>query len=73
MEEKKQIVEAKFKEAMETAQKLLKEIGEMRMVDLSQISPEEQGEAVKLAKELDERTAYILRGLLIPFGGVLFL
>ena len=73
MEEKKQTVEAKFKEAMETAQKLLKEIGEMRMVDLSQISPEEQGEAVKLAKELDERTAYILRGLLIPFGGVLFL
>ena len=73
MEEKKQIVEAKFKEAMETAQKLLKEIGEMRMVDLSQISPEEQGEAVKLAKEIDERTAYILRGLLIPFGGVLFL
>lgn len=73
MEEKKQIVEAKFKEAMETAQKLLKEIGEMRMLDLSQISPEEQGEAVKLAKELDERTAYILRGLLIPFGGVLFL
>ena len=73
MEEKKQIVEAKFKEAMETAQKLLKEIGEMRMIDLSQISPEEQGEAVKLAKELDERTAYILRGLLIPFGGVLFL
>lgn len=73
MEEKKQIVEAKFKEAMETAQKLLKEIGEMRMVDLSQISPEEQGEAVKLAKEVDERTAYILRGLLIPFGGVLFL
>ena len=73
MEEKKQIVEAKFKEAMETAQKLLKEIGEMRMLDLSQISPEEQGEAVKLAKEVDERTAYILRGLLIPFGGVLFL
>ena len=73
MEEKKQIVEAKFKEAIETAQKLLKEIGEMRMVDLSQISPEEQGEAVKLAKEVDERTAYILRGLLIPFGGVLFL
>lgn len=73
MEEKKQTVEAKFKEAMETAQKLLKEIGEMRMVDLSQISPEEQGEAVKLAKEVDERTAYILRGLLIPFGGVLFL
>ena len=73
MEEKKQIVEAKFKEAMETAQKLLKEIGEMRMVDLSQISPEEQGEAVKLVKEVDERTAYILRGLLIPFGGVLFL
>lgn len=73
MEEKKQTVEAKFKEAMETAQKLLKEIGEMRMVDLSQISPEEQGEAVKLAKEIDERTAYILRGLLIPFGGVLFL
>ena len=73
MEEKKQIVEAKFKEAMETAQKLLKEIGEMRMLDLSQISSEEQGEAVKLAKELDERTAYILRGLLIPFGGVLFL
>lgn len=73
MEEKKQTVEAKFKEAMETAQKLLKEIGEMRMIDLSQISPEEQGEAVKLAKEVDERTAYILRGLLIPFGGVLFL
>ena len=73
MEEKKQIVEAKFKEAMETAQKLLKEIGEMRMLDLSQISPEEQEEAVKLAKEVDERTAYILRGLLIPFGGVLFL
>ena len=73
MEEKKQIVEAKFKEAMETAQKLLKEIGEMRTLDLSQISPEEQGEAVKLAKEVDERTAYILRGLLIPFGGVLFL
>lgn len=73
MEEKKQIVEAKFKEAMETAQKLLKEIGEMRALDLSQINPEEQEAAVKLAREVDERTAYLLRGLLIPFGGVLFL
>lgn len=73
MEEKKQIVEAKFKEAMETAQKLLKEIGEMRALDLSQISPKEQEEAIKLAREVDERTAYLLRGLLIPFGGVLFL
>ena len=73
MEEKKQMVEAKFKEAMETAQKLLKEIGEMRALDLSQISPKEQEEAIKLAREVDERTAYLLRGLLIPFGGVLFL
>jgi hypothetical protein len=26
-----------------------------------------------LAQELDERTRYLLKGLLIPYGGVLFL
>ena len=48
----------------------------MRNVDFSDVNPdnaEETAEVVKLAQELDERTKYILKGLLIPYGGVLFL
>lgn len=77
MEAKRKEVEEKFKVAVATAQQLLKEIGEMRAVDIPQINPETEvetaNEIVKLARELDERTAYLLKGLLIPYGGVLFL
>lgn len=76
MEEKRKEVEAKFKVAVKTAQQLLKEIGEMRTVDFSDTNPddtEETAEVMRLAQELDERTKYILKGLLIPYGGVLFL
>lgn len=77
METKRKEVEEKFKVAVATAQQLLKEIGEMRAIDIPQINPETEvetaNEIVKLARELDERTAYILKGLLIPYGGVLFL
>ena len=77
MEDKRKEVEEKFKVAVATAQQLLKEIGEMRAIDIPQINPETEVEAaneiVKLARELDERTAYLLRGLLIPYGGTLFL
>lgn len=77
MEAKRKEIEEKFKTAVATAQQLLKEIGEMRAIDIPQINPETEAETaneiVKLARELDERTAYLLKGLLIPYGGVLFL
>lgn len=76
MEEKRKEVEAKFQTAVKTAQQLLKEISEMRNVDFSDVNPdnaEETAEVMKLAQELDERTKYLLKGLLIPYGGVLFL
>ena len=77
MEDKKKEIEEKFKVAVTTAQKLLKEINEMRSVNMPQVNPETDAETanevVRLARELDERTAYILKGLLIPYGGTLFL
>lgn len=77
MEDKKKEIEEKFKVAVNTAQKLLKEINEMRSVNMPQVNPETDAETanevVRLARELDERTAYILKGLLIPYGGTLFL
>lgn len=76
MEQKIQEIETKFQVALETAEKLLREIGEMRSVNFSDIDPENKEqteEAMKIAKDLDQRTSYLLRGLLIPYGGVLFL
>lgn len=77
MEEQRKEIEEKFKIAVATAQQLLKDIGEMRNIGFPQINPEEDPETakeiVKLAQNIDERTAYILKGLLIPYGGTLFL
>ena len=77
MEEQRKEIEEKFKIAVATAQQLLKEIGEMRNIGFPQINPEEDPETakeiVKMAQNIDERTAYIIKGLLIPYGGTLFL
>ena len=77
MEEQRKEIEEKFQKTLITAQQLLREIGEMRNINFPQINPEEDPETakeiVKLAQSLDERTAYILKGLLIPYGGTLFL
>lgn len=77
MEDKRKEIEEKFQQALTTAKQLLAEIAEMRAVELPQINPADEpntAEAVvKLARELDERTSYLLKGLLIPYGGVLFL
>ena len=77
MEEQRKEIEEKFKTAVATAQQLLKDIGEMRNIRFPQINPDEEPETakemVKMAQNIDERTAYILKGLLIPYGGTLFL
>lgn len=77
MENTKKQIEEKFEIAVNTARQLLKEIGDMRNIEMSKVNPTEEPEKaeeiVKLARELDERTNYILKGLLIPYGGVLFL
>lgn len=77
MEEQRKEIEEKFKTAVITAQQLLKDIGEMRNINFPQVNPDEEPETakeiVKMAQNIDERTAYILKGLLIPYGGALFL
>lgn len=76
MEDKRKELEEKFQNALKTAQKLAKEIGEMRAIELPPANPEDKeqfNEIFRMTQDIEGRTNYLLRGLLVPFGGSLFL
>ena len=74
IEAKKQEVETFYKEACEKAVELNQALIKMRDVELPTFTNNDEMKAVmELANEVNGRTAYILRSLLVQHGNVLFI
>lgn len=75
IEEAKTQIEEKFQTAAEAATALNKALHEFRSIkcDFDPENAEELQQAMKLGRDMDSRTAYLLRVILIQHGNVLFL
>lgn len=74
IEAKKQEIETLYKEACEKAVELNQALIKMRDVELPTFTDNDEMKAVmELANEVNGRTAYILRSLLVQHGNVLFI
>ena len=74
IEAKKQEIEACYKDACEKAVALNQALIKMRNIELPPFSEEEEMKTVMgMASELNGRTAYLLRSLLVQHGNVLFI
>ena len=74
IEAKKQEIETFYKEACEKAVELNQALIKMRDVELPTFTNNDEMKAVmELANEMNGRTAYILRSLLVQHGNVLFI
>ena len=74
IEAKKQEIETFYKEACEKAVELNQALIRMRDVELPTFTNNDEMKAVmELANEVNGRTAYILRSLLVQHGNVLFI
>jgi hypothetical protein len=75
MEEIKKQIEEAYKKAGEAGNEFSKCLMELRSIDY-QVDPdneEEVKEAFALGRDIDLRTAFLLRALLVQHGNVLFL
>lgn len=74
IEAKKQEIETFYKEACEKAVELNQTLIKMRDVELPTFNNNDEMKAVmELANEVNGRTAYLLRSLLVQHGNVLFI
>ena len=74
--DKKKEIEELFMKAIEDARTFNESLMAMRSVELPDIeglSNEDRTEIVKVGRDLDMKTAFILRSLLVQHGNVLFL
>lgn len=74
IEEKKQEIEACFEDASEKTIALTQALIKLRSIELPKMEKEEDIQPIlELANELNTRTAYLLRALLVQHGNVLFI
>lgn len=76
IDEKKKEIEALFMKAIEDARTFNESLMAMRSVELPDIedmSNDDRNEIIKIGRDLDMKTAFILRSLLVQHGNVLFL
>ena len=76
IDEKKKEIEALFIKAIEDARTFNESLMAMRSVelpDIEELSNEDRTEIIKVGRDLDMKTAFILRSLLVQHGNVLFL
>ena len=76
IDEKKKEIEALFIKAIEDARTFNESLMALRSVqlpDIEGLSNEDRTEIIKIGRDLDMRTAFILRSLLTQHGNVLFL
>ena len=76
IESKKKEIEEAFLKAVEDARQLNESLMAMRSIefpDLEGLSGEDRNEIIKMGRDLDMRTAFILRSLLTQHGNVLFI
>jgi hypothetical protein len=76
IDEKKKEIEELFMKAIEDARTFNESLMALRSVqlpDIEGLSNEDRTEIIKIGRDLDMRTAFILRSLLTQHGNVLFL
>ena len=76
IEEKKQIIETSFLNAVEKAREFNDSLMEMRNIELpnlNELNDEDKKLIIQMGRDLDMRVAFILRSLLSQHGNVLFL
>lgn len=76
IEEKKQIIETSFLNAVEKAREFNDSLMEMRNIELpnlNELNDDEKKIIIQMGRDLDMRVAFILRSLLSQHGNVLFL
>lgn len=74
--EKKKEIEELFMKAIEDARTFNESLMALRSVqlpDIEDLSNEDRTEIIKIGRDLDMKTAFILRSLLVQHGNVLFL
>jgi hypothetical protein len=71
----KKEIEDNFKEASDATGALIRAMEKMRAleVDFSELDTEQRNVALGLGKDIDMRTAYLLRSLLVRYGNVLYI
>lgn len=75
IDEKKKEIEELFMKAVEDARvfnESLMALRSVQMPDIEGLSNEDRTEIIKIGRDLDMRTAFILRSLLVQHGNVLF-
>jgi hypothetical protein len=76
IDEKKKEIEALFMKAIEDARTFNESLMALRSVslpDIEDLSNEDRTEIIKIGRDLDMKTAFILRSLLVQHGNVMFL
>lgn len=76
IEDKKKEIEEAFLKVVESARAFNESLMAMRNIELPELeglSNEDRNEVIKMGRDLDMRTSFILRSLLTQHGNVLFL
>lgn len=75
-DEKKQEIDVAFQKAADSARAFNADLMAMRSIELPSIeglTNEERNELIKMGRDLDMRTAFLIRSLLVQHGNVLWL
>lgn len=76
IETKKQEIEDAFKKAAESARAFNEDLMAMRSIEFpnfDELDNEERNELKKMGRDLDMRTAFLLRSILVQHGNVLWI
>ena len=76
IETKKQEIEDAFKKAAESARAFNEDLMAMRSIELpnfDELDNKERSELKKMGRDLDMRTAFLLRSILVQHGNVLWI
>lgn len=76
IETKKQEIEDAFKKAAESARAFNEDLMAMRSIEFpnfDELNNEERNELKKMGRDLDMRTAFLLRSILVQHGNVLWI
>lgn len=76
LEQKKKDIDEAFKKAVESARIFNEDLMLMRSIELpgiEDLNNDDRNEIIKIGRDLDMRTAFILRSLLAQHGNVLWM
>ena len=75
-DEKKQEIEAAFQKAAESAKIFNEDLMAMRSIEfpaIDELTNDERNDLIKIGRDLDMRSAFLLRSLLVQHGNVLWI